>query len=179
MMDAFEFLDLPRRPWIEPGEIRAAFQRRARELHPDAADGDAAAFVRLNAAYRELERPALRLRRLLGERTIPAAPPDIALGFEIGATLQEGDGLLQKWRAASAPLARALLAEDIAAARVRVSALARRVTGHVSAAETRLRALDAAWPDVAPDDLAALAGAFSFFDRWTAQLRERAAELAA
>lgn len=178
-MDAFDFLGLPARPWLEPEDVRAAFQRRARELHPDSVAGDAEAFARLNAAYRELERPARRLRRLLGGQAIPSTPPDVALGFEIGAALRESDLLLDRWRRAAVPLGRALMAEEIAAARGRVDALLDRVGAQAAAAETRLRALDAAWPDATSEDLAALAGAFSFFDRWAAQLRDRLTELSA
>jgi hypothetical protein len=178
-MDAFDLLELPRRPWLEPNDVRSAFQRRARKLHPDSAAGDGEAFVRLNAAYRELERPARRLRQLLGGHAIPSAPPDVALGFEIGAALRESGLLLDRWRQAAAPLGRALMAEEISIARSRLHALANQVTARIADAETRLRSLDAAWPDVASEDLAALAGAYSFFDRWAAQLRDRITELSA
>ncbi len=176
-MDAFELLDLPRRPWLDPAAVRAAFQARSRDLHPDAERGDADAFARLNAANRALERPASRLRLLAGDLEIPALPPDVALGFEIGAALRECDAGLARRRTAGGALARALLAGELERSRVALAALSSRVDRHVAAGETRLRACDAAWPDVAPADLAALAGEFTFLERWSTQLRERELEL--
>ncbi len=41
-----------------PEQIRDAFRRRARCVHPDAGGGDAAAMVELNAAYETLNRRA-------------------------------------------------------------------------------------------------------------------------
>ena len=178
-MDAFDLLGLPRRPWLEPNDVRAAFQRRARELHPDSVAGDAEAFARLNAAYGELERPARRLRQLLDGHAVPSVPPDVALGLEIGAALRESGLLLDRWRQAASPLTRALMAGDVAAARSRLHFLVDQVTAQITTAEARLRSLDAAWPDVPLDDLAAMAGTLSFFDRWGAQLRDRVTELSA
>lgn len=40
-----------------PEQVREAFRRRARQVHPDAAGGDAASMVELNAAYRALSAP--------------------------------------------------------------------------------------------------------------------------
>lgn len=42
--------------------VRAAFRRRAKELHPDAETGDASAFIRLRRAYDVLGDPARRAR---------------------------------------------------------------------------------------------------------------------
>jgi len=44
MSDPFALLDLPRRPYLESADIRAAFQSRARVLHPDASGGNAEDF---------------------------------------------------------------------------------------------------------------------------------------
>lgn len=178
-MDAFELLGLPRRPWLDPTEVRTAFQRRARDLHPDAETGDADAFVRLNAAYRDLVQPATRLRHLLGDAAVPELPPDVSLGFAVGALLREADALLEKRGEASSPLSRALLAGKIAAVRRRLEELAGQVNTRVAEAEERLRSLDLAWPNVPAGELAALAGAFLFLERWTTQLRARMAELSA
>lgn len=43
-------------------DIRIAFRRRAKELHPDAETGDATAFIRLKRAYDTLNDPAARAR---------------------------------------------------------------------------------------------------------------------
>jgi len=173
MKDAFALLDLPRRPWLAPAVVRSAFQTRARALHPDSAAGDAEAFTALNSAQRALSTPAARLRLLLPGVAIPAAPPDIEMGFRIGAFLREADKVLTDHHAARTPLDRALVAGEIARLRRAAAELTAAVADHTTASEARLRALDASWPAVAVEDLAALAGAFTFLDRWTAQLRER------
>lgn len=48
------------RPGCEPPELKAAFRRRARELHPDSVTGDAKGFVRLKEAYDVLSDPLQR-----------------------------------------------------------------------------------------------------------------------
>lgn len=181
MDDAFTLLGLSRRPWLDPAAVRTAFQQRARVLHPDSAAGDAEAFAALNSAQRTLTVPAARLRLLLGDAPIPAAPPDIEMGFRLGAFLREADKALADHEAARTPLDRALAAGELARVRRTAAELTAAVATHQTEAERQLRALDAAWPAVAAESLAALAGAFTFLDRWTTQLRERtlALEIAA
>jgi len=177
MDDPFALLGLPRRPWLDPAAVRAAFQQRSRAAHPDAAGGDAGVFAALNAAQRELSVPASRLRRLLPGAVIPAAPPDIEMGFRIGAFLREADHALATHAAAKTPLDRALAIGTLAKARRVAADILAAVEAHQAEAHRQLRALDAAWPDIAEADLAALAGAFTFLDRWTAQLRDRRVSL--
>src|SRR6188768_2393332 len=64
MPDAFALLDLPRRPWLTPESVRAAFQRRAATAHPDVG-GNASDFSALTWAHETLRSPAARLRHLL------------------------------------------------------------------------------------------------------------------
>lgn len=64
MTDAFALLQLPRRPWLDAGEVRAAFQRLAATTHPDRF-GSTTAFVELTRAYETLRDPAQRLRHFL------------------------------------------------------------------------------------------------------------------
>ena len=49
-------------PSCSDEDIRTAFRRRAKELHPDAETGDAVAFIRLKRAYDTLIDPAARAR---------------------------------------------------------------------------------------------------------------------
>lgn len=44
-------------PTATPEQVRDAFRRRARRVHPDTVGGDAASMVELNAAYRTLSMP--------------------------------------------------------------------------------------------------------------------------
>lgn len=54
-------------PGCSPAELKAAFRRRARELHPDALTGDSAGFMRLKEAYDVLSDP---LQRSAYDRTM-------------------------------------------------------------------------------------------------------------
>ncbi len=49
-------------PTCSDEEIRLAFRRRAKELHPDSESGSAGAFIRLKRAYDTLGDPANRAR---------------------------------------------------------------------------------------------------------------------
>lgn len=178
-MDAFALLGLPRRPWLDPADVRTAFQERARARHPDAASGDEAAFAALNAAQGQLADPAARLRLLLGgDAAVPAAPPDADFGFRLGGHLRAVDDALGRARAAVNPITRALLRGELAALRAATADLEADLAGRRRAAEDRLRALDAAFASAPPGpELAALAAEFLYLQRWQSQLRARALEL--
>jgi hypothetical protein len=173
-MDPFALLGLPRQPWLDPAEVRAAFQRRSRQIHPDAATGDAAAFAELNAAQRLLAVPATRLRWLSGDVVVPAFPPDPELGFRVAALAREIDALLEKYRSAANPLARALHTRDLAAAGRGLDELQAALVVREADAESRARLLLAENRSA----MAALAGEFTYLDRWQSQLRARALEMA-
>ncbi|WVZ78491.1 hypothetical protein U9M48_026194 [Paspalum notatum var. saurae] len=66
------------------GEIRAAYRRLAREVHPDAAAGSGnEGFIRLHAAYAALADPDERARydRAVAVRRAAEAPPVASVGF--------------------------------------------------------------------------------------------------
>jgi hypothetical protein len=177
-MDAFDMLGLPRRPWLDAAAVRAAFQERARALHPDAESGDAEEFARLNAAQAALSHPATRLR-LLVEEAVPrgAAATDADLFLRIGAAVQEARGVRARLDEATSPLARALLAAEIAEVRPELAACAEAVEAALAGAEEELRSLDEAWPDVASEALAGLATRFERLLRWRKELSDRILEL--
>lgn len=64
MTDAFAIMGFPRSPWLDPDEVRAAFQRLAACAHPDRS-GSTADFSTLSNAYTILREPASRLRHFL------------------------------------------------------------------------------------------------------------------
>jgi curved DNA-binding protein CbpA len=147
MSDPFSLLDLPRRPWLSSEEVRAAFQRRAASLHPDAG-GTADDFSALNAAYQTLRSPAARLRYLLGSGSaMPEVPAELFELFPRVAAVLRG----------------AVSVEDIAE-------MQKAVAGEMARAEEQLRALDAAWP--VRDGLAELQARCAILEKWAAQLRE-------
>lgn len=179
-MDAFDMLGLPRRPWLDPAAVRAAFQERARTLHPDAQSGDAEEFARLNTAQAALGHPATRLRLLAGDApAIAVAATDADLFLRIGAVVQEARGVRARLDEATSPLSRALLAAEIAEVRAELAACSEVVAMALAGAEGELRALDESWPEVAPEALARLAARFDRLLRWRKELSERTLELTA
>ena len=182
MPDAFALFNLPHRPWLDAGELRDEFHRRSATLHPDAG-GDAEAFAQLNAAHQTLREPSLRLRHLL-ELEAPEAlaqspqiPPAFADRFmRVGAARHSVASFSAKFRAASSPLARALLAgEHAAQTHTLDTALADLDAAHANAL-ARLHDLDADWRNHI-SDIARLCAELSYLEKWTAQLRDSRLEL--
>ena len=191
--DFFAWLGEPRRPWLDPEEVKDRFHALSREHHPDqqAAGSNPetdAAFARLNAAQAALRDPKTRLRCLLeleypeiktsGPAAVPGTLADLfAPTLEL---MQRIDALLAKKATAPSALARALLARDEfglqEAAQERMAALE---TLHATALE-ELQEFDARWEPRPPDaagQLHAFYQRFAYLSRWTDQLRERLFQL--
>jgi curved DNA-binding protein CbpA len=189
MTDHFAALALPRRPWLEPEDVRESFQRAAAEQHPDAPGGEEARFAALNAAHTILREPATRLRHLLelaapdraaGNVPIPSALADLFM--DIAGLRQAVQGFRQKLEAAGSPLTRALLAGEQADLRRKLEAALERVTAAHEAALVDLRAIDAVWEahgDAAWSEIANLQARFAFLGKWMGQLREDLFQLTA
>jgi len=173
MDDPFALLGLPRKPWLDEAAIRAAFQKRARELHPDAPDGDAEKFAPLNAANAAISDPAARLQLLSGLDAPHALPADVEFGFRIGSMVRDADAAVAGLAAARNTLERAMASTEVARVRTALEALARELELRLEQSREELRVLDAVWPDVEPRALATLAAEFRFLQRWRAQIRER------
>lgn len=72
-------------PTCSDEDIRGAFRRRAKEMHPDAESGNATAFIHLKRAYDVLSDPARRarydrasnasVRRAMRASLVPPPPP--------------------------------------------------------------------------------------------------------
>lgn len=193
--DFFAWLGVPRRPWLDPEEVKDRFHALSREHHPDqqAAGSNPetdAAFARLNTAQAALRDPKTRLRCLLelehpeikvsGPAAVPGTLADLfAPTLEL---MQKIDALLAKKAAVQSALARALLAREEfglqEAAQERMAALE---TLHATALE-ELRAFDVRWEPRPPDAAEALHAfyqRFAYLSRWTDQLRERLFQLGA
>ena len=159
MTDYFALLAQPRKPWLDPDQLREEFRRRVKIEHPDAATsslGSGDAFADLNTAYRVLTDASSRLAHLLelsGEKVGPISQPPVELSdlfFSTGSAIDQ-------LRA-----------------------------GHSSPAEAQLQKLQAlqattieSLRGIAQTDTAAIKRAhekLSYFDRWIAQLRERLLE---
>lgn len=174
MGDSFDLLGLPRRPWLDPDEVRRAYQARAREMHPDRDGGNAERFAELNAARAVLAGHASRIRELLGDGVaIPSMPVDAELGFRVAAVLRKAETACAEPPAH--PLRRALAMAARREAGDEIAALDAEIGRAVADAEERLRATDVV--TTPPEVLAGLAGEFVFLERWAAQIRTRRLEL--
>ena len=173
MFDAYALLHLPRLPWLKSDDVRAAFQSRAAEVHPDRA-GEPADFAELTRAYETLREPASRLRHWLALEYPTAAlpsgvPADLIPWFpQVAAQLQALKQAAQRKTAATSPLARALAMEVLRPAEI----LLRELEAVQESAHARIRELGAVLPGEGVAELAALTGKLVFLEKWTAQLSE-------
>lgn len=181
MIDYFAFLDQPRRPWLDPGELKQAFHARSRELHPDVADASDAAFAQLNEAYQVLDDPKRRLQHLLALEGRPPArnssvPQEIAVLFPIVASVtQDADAVVQRATAATNPLSRSLLKPQMLAVQNRLAETLQHLRDLEQQAQTELQQLSTVrvfeqrqWAQ-----LHALYLQFSYVGRWIAELEEK------
>jgi hypothetical protein len=175
VVDCFQLLELPRRPWLDEKEVRAQFQRLAGAAHPDGQQGNNAQFVALNQAWQTLRSPTTRLRHYL-ELTDPEALQNTAsspavsadLFMEIAEAQQRANAIAARWAEAKSPLARAILEPERMATRKQLEALASKVAEESNRLHRQLQA-DAHLPA----QLAAALSQLIFLEKWSGQLRER------
>jgi curved DNA-binding protein CbpA len=175
--DAFALFDFERRPLIDEGTLKERYLRLAANRHPDAPGGDDEDFHLLQEAYRVLREPATRLRHLIDlefPNHVPASghAPHAELFLRAGSAVQVARAVSQRFEKASSALARALLSPEIAEALRQIREACEAVRKADDELADELKALDARWPDVSPDELSALASSFKFLARWQAQLSE-------
>ena len=191
MTDHFAVLRLPRRPWLDPDQIKEQYQQLTRASHPDRSRGDDrndSAFAAITEAYRVLSSPRLRLQHLLElegntDSTIEAAQvaTDLSDIFLSAATLaREIDALLQKRDQATSTLGKSLLQSELGTVRGRAEALLQQLEGLYAGAMDELQQIDQTWTSDNPTSLGGsrqLAQRFAFLERWIDQLREKQFQL--
>jgi curved DNA-binding protein CbpA len=175
--DAFVLFDFERRPLIDEGTLKERYLRLAANCHPDAPGGHDGDFYFLQEAYKVLREPATRLRHLIELEFPDHVPgnghaPHAELFLRAGSAVQVARGVSQRFEKANSALARALLSPEIAEALRQIREASEAVRKADDELADELRALDARWPDVSPEELAALASSFKFLARWQAQLSE-------
>ena len=175
--DAFALFDFERRPLIDEGTLKERYLRLAANRHPDAPGGDDEDFHLLQEAYKVLREPATRLRHLIElefPNHVPAGghAPHAELFLRAGSAVQAARAVSQRLEKANSALARALLSPEIAEALRQIREACEAVRKADNELADELRALDARWSDVSPDELSALASSFKFLARWQAQLSE-------
>jgi len=179
MQDAFDLLGLPRRPWLDEADVRAAFQRAAARAHPDAETSTSKDFAELTKAYQTIRYPAFRLKHLLALETTAAPqaaglPPELISLFPSIAKVRETvDRWSQRRRGAASALERAIVESELPGIRQAATSLCDQIEGVMDGVLDELRTLDAAWPSIESlPALAALQVRFSFLEKWQSQLRE-------
>lgn len=190
--DYFAALGLPRRPWLEAGEIKEAFYRRSKVLHPDATEnetaGDEVAFTIANRAQSLLKDPATRIGHLLELEYPEAARAGVGpLGEKLvealmcaAAVRREAATFLKRREAASGPLAKALLAQEQGEVEQKLEKLRASLDAFREEQIARLRQLDAAWTPGAKElavPLAVLQQTFASLAKCLGGLRSQMLEL--
>jgi hypothetical protein len=152
MTDYFALFDQPRRPWLDPHELKQKYHALARAAQPD---------EKVNEAYRVLSDPKLRLQHLLA---LAGATPPGALS-EVPAELA----------ALFMQIAPILNHRD---AGRNGSEVAGQVAKMMEKALAELRELDSAWLSNLADNilpqLESLHRRISYLSRWENLLREHA-----
>ena len=183
MPDHFAILQQPRRPWLDPEELKERFHRQTAHCHPDVS-GDDADFAALNAAYTVLRDPASRIRHLLEleapERLAASqeVPPALAdLFMRIAGFGHALNAFSKKESATSSALTRALLAGDRLALSQKGGAVRAELEAAYDAAMKALRLIDSDWqkdprPSDAVERLAALYHQCAYLAKWRSQLAE-------
>ena len=181
MLDYFERMNEPRRPWLDAERLREKFRVVATEKHPDVG-GTTGDFADLNLAYGILREPALRLGHLLQleEREVSQSGPGISvdladLFMSLAGVHGAVENLRKKWMVATTPLARALLAGERAKLRRSLSESLEGLGRAEEQAMRGLRELDLVWDGATSEDwekLANLQARFAYLSKWTAEVRE-------
>jgi hypothetical protein len=199
VVDYFALLKEPRRPWLDPDQLKHKFLSLSADLHPDRVHGASAddkrnaqlRYTDLNTAYQALREPKDRLAHLLelesGKKpsAIQNAPADLMDVFlEVGAICREADKLAEQKKTEPSPILQAGLFERGLALSEKLADLQEKVKERSLIAENVLRGLDARWNSPAHDresaleDLESLYRTVSYLSRWSAQLQERFVRLA-
>ena len=200
--DKFALLDQPRRPWIDPDELKRKFLSLSASVHPDRVHGapdkekrDAERrFTELNSAYNCLREPKDRLRHLL-EMERGAKPDDVQripaglmdTSFEVGRLCKEADTFLREKRAVSSPLLQVQLFERAQDWTDKLNELQRDLNARREQLFVELRQMNESWRTKSPapepdagrrlDRLEEIYRLLGYFGRWLEQLQERIVQL--
>ena len=183
MIDYFALLQQPRRPWLDPEQLKQKHQELTLVAHPDRPGSNRPAlnFTAINEAYRVLSDPKLRLQHLLSlEDRNPVAtqsiPPELTELFtRTGTAIRDVDRLVEKLRGANSVLSKSLLRSEVLEVQKLTSELVEQLQNLYDNATRELQRLDATWNDGSQelsDDLTKLYYRFAYLGRWIEQLRE-------
>jgi hypothetical protein len=162
-MDAFSCLGLARRPLLEESVLRAAFQARMKEAHPDRAgtEDERASLTRqtedLNQAYALLRDPRRRIRHLLelegrSAGRVAALPPDLMQEvMPVAATVKKGQSCLERKMEAETLLERAAMEYEISGLTDSLMEWSGKLDALLKISGDELAEVDARWVAGEPD----------------------------
>ena len=200
MTDYFALFGEPRRPWLDPEELKAKFLTFTAEVHPDrfhnAAEAEKQAaghrYTELNAAYNCLREAKVRLSHLL-ELELGARPPEVRpippatmdLFNQVNQLCREADVFLGGKTAATSPLLKVQMFEMGLALTEKLNARLQELSARREALTEQMKLLNLAWESAPPVGSPARINVlpcarlehiyreFSFLTRWREQLQER------
>ena len=186
MTDYFALLQQPRKPWLDPDQLKQRYQELTLTEHPDQKRTNESSFdfATVNEAYRFLKDPKLRLQHLLrleghdpnASQSIPEELLD--LFSRIGNFVQSTDRLLERSTAALNALAKSLIQSEILTSRREAEEILEKIRWLYAEAEEETRHLNDSWAD-APQAMGQLYGRFAYLTRWIEQVEERKFQLSA
>lgn len=204
MSDYFALLQEPRRPWLDAEVLKTKFLTLTAEVHPDrfhnASEAEKTAatqrYTELNGAYQTLRSTKDRLLHLLTlelgskPREIQNIPPGaMELFVEVGQICKQLDYFLIEKNKVQSPIVKAQYFQRSLEWTEEVQALQDSLKAQQAELETELQSLNAIWEkapvigDPGRTSTLPLARveeiyrAFSYLNKWTAQLQERFVQL--
>ena len=178
-MDCFEILGLRRRLVLGDEEIRAAYDTRCRDLHPDAG-GEAEGFREVQEAYGVLQRTGRRLRHWLELETGGFDPRGEAPGElmdlfgDLGALLGRLEELARRKAGAQSALAKSMAEREGVLALGEVEEMQERVRRLEDGFTGRFAEFEAAGAEACRPEAEPVARGLAFLEKWDGQLREAA-----
>lgn len=205
MADSFELLQEPRRPWLDPEELKVHFHSLSASWHPDRFHNAPASeraeaterYANLNAAYQQLKEPKDRLLHLYeleaGQKPkdIQRIPPGtMDLFVEVGESCRAVDQFIQERSQVTSPLLKVQWFSRAHDWIDKLNALQQRVNEMRIRLEKEMQGLNALWESAGSDPaqrrvilplehLEQIYRSFSYVSRWTEQIQERVVQLMA
>jgi DnaJ-domain-containing protein 1 len=194
MVDYFNVLQEPRRPWLDPDQLKEKFLTLSAQVHPDRVhqcspeekENAHRRYTELNTAYQCLREPKERLRCLIeletGQRPadVQAVPDGLLDWFvRINSSLRDTDALLQEKVTITSPLLKVGLLERSQPLIDQLQSLLQQLEKQQAALLRDLQSLAAQW-DTATHDwsrLGEICQRLSYLNRWASQIRERTLQL--
>jgi curved DNA-binding protein CbpA len=185
MTDYFALLEEPRRPWLDPDELKQKYHRLTLAAHPDtrAESTPRDAFTELSKGYRTLSNPTQRLLHLLTLEGHPpaasgqAVPDDLAdLFLDMGQLAQDIDLVATKLAGATSSLGKSILARERNELQTRVKDNLDRLRRIYDEHLDRLQNLNDSWVSDRTHALSQateIYGRITYLSRWIDQLEDK------